>query len=200
MPIAVIGDYDPIWPAHAQQLLDQVCSALEGLNKSESFRYDHIGSTAVPGLAAKPIVDLQVRMPALPSLQELAALLACTDFVPARGARPDSPGVYRDTPRPGDEDSTGLHDKRLFHAPEQAAILHIRRTDSPFAEFVVVFRDWLRHHPDQARRYEQLKRGLAEQRANDHDYDDYTRAKSSFFDEIEPGMREWARRPAAGRA
>lgn len=194
MPTAVVRDYDPTWPVRAQQLLDQVCSALDGLAESECFRYDHIGSTAVPGLAAKPILDLQVRMPALPSLEKLGNLLASTDFEPAHGARPDSPGVYRDTPRPGDEDAAGLHDKRLFHAPERAAILHIRRTDSPFAEFVVTFRDWLRHHPDQAHRYERLKRDLAEQHVNDHDYDDYTRAKSAFFDEIEPHMRAWARR------
>lgn len=198
MSTAVLGDYDPTWPVRAQQLLDQVGSALDSLTESERFRYEHIGSTAVPGLAAKPIVDLQVRMPTLPSLEELATLLTSTNFVPAHGARPDSPGVYRDTPRPGDEDAAELHDKRLFHAPGQAAILHIRRTDSPFAEFVVMFRDWLRHHPHQARRYEQLKRGLAEQRATDHDYDDYTRAKSSFFDEIEPHMRAWARRYADG--
>lgn len=183
-----------MWPVRAQQLLDQVCSALDGLAESECFRYDHIGSTAVPGLAAKPILDLQVRMPALPSLEKLGNLLASTDFEPAHGSRPDSPGVYRDTPRPGDEDAAGLHDKRLFHAPERAAILHLRRTDSPFAEFVVAFRDWLRHHPDQAHRYERLKRDLAEQHVNDQDYDDYTRAKSAFFDEIEPHMRAWALR------
>lgn len=177
----------------AEQLLDQVRSALDGITGSESFCYEHIGSTAVPGLAAKPIVDLQVRMPSLPRADELAGLLAVTDFVPARGARSDSPGVHRDTPRPGDEAAVALHDKRLFHAPEQAAILHIRRIDSPFAEFVVVFRDWLRNHPGQARRYEQLKRALAEQHAGDRDYDHYTRAKSSFFDEIEPRMRAWAR-------
>ncbi|MGW1678200.1 GrpB family protein [Saccharopolyspora sp. NPDC002376] len=193
MPPAVVVDHDPAWPARAQQLLGGVRSAFASLTGAEHFVYEHIGSTAVPGLAAKPIVDLQVRMPSLPDLAELADVLAPTPFVPAHGARQDSPGVYRDTPRPGDRTDAALYEKRLFHAPTEAAILHIRRTDSPFAAFVVEFRDWLRHHPDQASRYEQIKRALAEHHADAPDYDDYTRAKSAFLNEIQPQMRDWAR-------
>lgn len=193
MPSAVIVDYDPAWPAQAQRLLDEVRTAFASLPDADHFVYEHIGSTAVPGLAAKPIVDLQVRMPSLPNLADLTDILAPTPFIPAHGARPDSPGVHRDAVRPGDNPDVALYKKRLFHAPAEAAILHIRRTDSPFAAFVVEFRDWLRHHPDQARRYEQIKRALAEQHADEPDYDDYTRAKSAFFNEIQPQMLNWAR-------
>jgi GrpB-like predicted nucleotidyltransferase (UPF0157 family) len=193
MPPAVIVDYDPAWPEQAHRLLNEVSSAFATLTDADQFMYEHIGSTAVPGLAAKPFVDLQVRMPALPSLTALAHILAPTPFAPEHGSRPDSPGVHRDTPQPGDHADAARYEKRLFTAPTHAAILHIRRTDSPFAEFVVNFRDWLRHHPDQALRYEQTKRTLAEQRAGDHDYDDYTRAKSAFFADIQPQMRNWVR-------
>ncbi len=192
VPTAVIVAYDPAWPVRAQQLLNEVRSVLVFLTEADHFAYEHIGSTAVPGLAAKPIVDLQVRMPSLPDLADLADILGRTPFVPAHGARPDSPGVHRDIPRPGDATDAALYEKRLFHAPSEAAILHIRRTDSPFAQFVVEFRDWLRHHPDQAGRYEQLKRTLATQHADDPDYDDYTRAKSTFLNKIQPQMRAWA--------
>lgn len=191
MPRAVIVDYDPAWPIRARQLLSTVRSAFA--SRAEEFGYEHIGSTAVPGLAAKPFVDLQVRMPTLPSMAELTDILAPTPFIPAQGARPDSPGVHRDIPRPGDPVDPPLYEKRLFHSPAEAAILHIRRADSPFAQFVVDFRDWLRQHPDQARRYEQLKRDLAERHAGDPDYDDYTRAKSAFLNEIQPRLRGWAR-------
>ncbi|SFP86322.1 dephospho-CoA kinase [Amycolatopsis arida] len=190
MPAAAIVDYNVDWPVRAERLLSKIGGAFGCLQGSDRFDYDHIGSTAVPGLAAKPIVDLQVRMPSLPSLADLAGLLAPTGFVPAPGARPDSPGVHHDTPRPGDRTDAVLYEKRLFHAPDQAAILHIRRIDSPFAAFVVHFRDWLRQHPDQAHRYELLKRTLAVKHAGDPDYDDYTRGKSSFFDEIDPRLRE----------
>lgn len=167
---------------------------LAPLADSDRFGYEHIGSTAVPGLAAKPIIDLQVRMPSLPALDQLAQLLASTGFVPAQGARPDSPGVYQDIPRPGDPTDAALYEKRLFHDPERAAILHIRRADSPFAQFVVLFRDWLRSNPEQADRYQQTKRRLAEQHAGDRDYDDYTRSKSAFFDQTNDEMHAWARR------
>ncbi|MFE3261931.1 GrpB family protein [Nocardia sp. NPDC059091] len=85
-----------------------------------------------------------------------------------------------------------MFDKRLFHCPAQAVILHMRRADSPFAEFVVLVRDWLHPHPDEAERYAIHKRTLAAQRAADPDYDDYARAKSASYTEIEPLERQWA--------
>ena len=197
MSAAVVVDYDPSWPDRAQQLLDEVRAALAPLDETDRFVHEHIGSTAVPGLAAKPIIDLQVRTPRLPPPDLLAQLLASTGFVPAQGARPDSPGVHRDIPRPGDPTDASLYEKRLFHDPERAAILHIRRADSPFAQFVVLFRDWLRCHPEQARRYAETKRRLARQFAGAEDYDDYTRAKSAFLDDTDHRMREWARRRAS---
>jgi dephospho-CoA kinase len=197
VPIAVVVDHDPSWPTRAQRLLDEVRAALIPLADSAHFVYEHIGSTAVPGLAAKPIIDLQVRMPSLPALDRLAELLTSTGFGPAKGARPDSPGVYRDNPRPGDPTDAALYEKRLFQAPERAVILHIRRTDSPFAQFVVLFRDWLRSNPEQAELYQQTKRRLAAQHAGDGDYDDYTRSKSAFFDRTDADMREWARTQAS---
>ncbi|HEX4725478.1 MAG TPA: GrpB family protein, partial [Pseudonocardiaceae bacterium] len=84
MPPATIVDHDPTWPTQARQLLNDAHSALEPLIGSDQFRYEHIGSTAVPGLAAKPILDLQIRMPTLPSLAQLTDLLAPTPFIPER--------------------------------------------------------------------------------------------------------------------
>jgi len=191
MTVAVVVDYEPSWPRRAQHLLGRVSAALARLDDSDRFEYEHIGSTAVPGLAAKPIIDLQVRMPNLPPLEQLAELLAGTGFIPAPGARQDSPGVYRDIPRPGDPTDAALYAKRLFHDPHGASILHIRRMDSPFAQFVVLFRDWLRHNPERANQYQQVKRRLAERHSGDGDYDDYTRSKTAFFDETNDDMRAW---------
>ncbi|MFD4672539.1 GrpB family protein [Lentzea sp. NPDC058450] len=190
MPSAVIVEYDPAWPIRAHALLDEVRAAFATLPGAERFAYEHIGSTSVPGLGAKPIVDLQVCLPDLPPSDDLAALLAPTPFIPAHGSRPDSPGVYRDARRPGDHDDA-VYEKRLFHVPD-SVILHVRRHDSPFARFVVDFRDWLRANPGQAARYEEIKRGLAGDHADAQDYDDYTRAKSAFFAEIGPELTRWA--------
>jgi GrpB-like predicted nucleotidyltransferase (UPF0157 family) len=193
VPNPVVVDYRPSWPDQAQQILGEIKAAFSSLTDSGRFIYDHIGSTAVPGLAAKPIIDLQVRMPSLPALDQLAELLSPTGFVPEQGARPDSPGVYRDTPRPGDPTDGALYEKRLFHDPIRAVVLHVRRADSPFADFVVTFRDWLRGNRDQANLYQRTKRRLAEVHAVDGDYDDYTRSKSAFFNETNDEMRAWAR-------
>lgn len=189
---AVIFEYDAGWPERAQRLLDEVAFAFSTLPDAGRCAFEHIGSTAVPGLAAKPFLDLQARVPRLPDTEELAGLLEPTCFEVADGSRPDSPGVYRDIPRPGDTTPAELYRKRLFHSPLHEAILHVRLAGSPFAAFVVEFRDWLRAHPAEARRYEELKRLVADRHAGDPDYDDYTRAKSTYFDEIQPRLRAWA--------
>lgn len=187
----IVVEYEASWQVTADQLLETLRSVLGGWDRSRVFLYEHIGSTAVPGLAAKPIVDLQVCMPDLPSMEELGLTLASAGFEPAAGARADSPGVYCDTPRRDGLD-LAAHAKRLLHLSNPPAILHVRRLDSPFAEFVVLLRDWLRANPDEADRYGAYKKMLAAEHSNDPDYDDYTRAKSTYFDDIEPRMRGWA--------
>ncbi|MFF5036918.1 GrpB family protein [Nocardia salmonicida] len=189
----MLVDYDPHWPVRAGRLLVEVRAALAGLDPDGVLVAEHIGSTAVPDLVAKPIVDLQVQLPVLAPLTVLSEVLAPTGFVSAFGARPDSPGVHHDIPRPGMPAEPSLYDKRLFHSPSEAAILHIRRLDSPFAEWVLLLRDWLCAHPAEAARYGAHKRILAERFGGDVDYDDYTRAKTLFFDEIEPDVRRWSR-------
>lgn len=157
---------------------------------------EHIGSTAVPGLAAKPILDLQVRVAELSADERMDAALASLGFARARGSRPDSPGVAFDIPRPGDPSERSLYAKQLFHRPPDAAgpeiILHVRLIASPFAAFVVTFRDWLTADPEHAARYEAVKRDLAALHADDADYDDYTLAKGAFLDEIQPELRVFA--------
>ena len=54
------------------------------------------------------------------------------------------------------------------------------------------FRDWLRAHPDARRRYELTKRELSKQNIGKPDYDDYTRAKTAFLDEVQPAFTAWA--------
>jgi dephospho-CoA kinase len=57
---------------------------------------------------------------------------------------------------------------------------------------VVAFRDWLTAHPAERQRYEELKRALAAQYAGDADYDDYTRGKTPYLDEVQPVVEEWS--------
>jgi dephospho-CoA kinase len=192
---AVLQPYDPTWPARATRLLTAVRAALAPLGVAEAF--EHIGSTAVPGLPAKAYVDLQVTMSEFPEPAVLDAALAPTGFEPAVGARPDSPGVHRDLPRGAEVVADDVWRKRLFvrdlDGPE-ASILHVRRSSSPWARYTVWFRDWLRAHPEARDRYAAFKAAAAAEHAGDPDFDDYTRAKTAFFDEVQDEFEAWGRR------
>ena len=189
---AALVDHDPRWLLRAGQVLDQIRVALDGLPGAAEAQFDHIGSTSVPGLAAKPFLDLQVRILPLPSDVDLSLRLEPIGFRRAHGSRPDSPGVHRDTPRGDARVPDEVWEKSLFFAAGESAILHVRRRDSPWGRYTVWFRDWLRAHPDARRRYEMTKRELSESNVCKADYDDYTRAKTDFFDEVQTVFTRWA--------
>jgi GrpB-like predicted nucleotidyltransferase (UPF0157 family) len=173
-------------------------TALADLPGAERAAFDHIGSTAVPGLAAKPFIDLQVRIEPLPSHEQLEPRLGPRGYARERGARSDSPGVSHDIPRPGDDAPDYVWEKRLYVSASESVILHIRHAESPWGLYTVWFRDWLRHSPEDLRRYEATKRQLAQANEGLSDYDDYTRAKTAFFDEVHPIVVDWARRRDTG--
>lgn len=191
---ALLTHYDQAWPIRAARHLAHIRAAMSVLVGADEAAFDHIGSTSVPGLAAKPYIDLQVRILPLPDHHKLTELLGPLGFERAHGARPDSPGVHRDSSTRGegvvpDE----VWEKRLYVARKDSAILHVRRADSPWGRYTVWFRDWLRAYPDQRERYEQTKRRLADANVGEDDYDDYTRAKTAFFDDVQQAFTHWAR-------
>ncbi|MGN8025847.1 GrpB family protein [Microbacterium sp. 22242] len=196
-----IVPYDPAWPSLAEAWLERIRRAVAAVTP-EPLRLDHIGSTAVPGLDAKGFLDLQLLMAELPDEAQMSTALASCGFRRARGSRPDSPGVDRDVPRPGT--SPAHHEKLLFfreepHPQNPGVILHVRRMDSSFADFVLCFRDWLRSDGSARADYAAHKRALAAEFAGADDYDDYTRAKSVFMDEAQRRMG-WPRPPRATAA
>lgn len=182
--------YDRDWPRAATRRLARLSSVFARLDGVRPCSGQHIGSTAVPGLVAKPIIDLQIQVASIPSATLLDAVLAPLGYLPATGARPDSPGVYADVPRGGEQVPETVWRKRLFTGPdpELPTILHIRQSASPFARRTVAFRDWLRANPGERDHYQQLKLDLARKYRDATDYDDYTRAKSAYFIEIEPKL------------
>lgn len=156
--------HDRSWARVAARHLRRVHAALEPLlPPGATMADDHIGSTAVPGLIAKPFVDLQVRLPALPPGARLDAALTRLGYLPEVGSRPDSPGVHRDIPRRSEDVPGSVWVKRLFvcPGPVRPVILHLRLAASPFGRYTVWFCDWLRAHPDDARRYGEIKTQLA---------------------------------------
>lgn len=183
----VLHPHDPRWAKRAEEQLCALHEALAPLVEDlDGCSFDHIGSTAVPGLAEKAVVDLQVRMPSLPDPEALDQALAPLGWEPALGSRADSPGVTHDLPAPDgsdDNEPDRVWRKWLFTTvdPARPGILHVRLAASPFGRRTVAFRDRLRAEPRLREAYEQLKRGLAAEHADAADYDDYTRGKTTFI-------------------
>lgn len=190
---AALVPHSSEWARIAREQLSLIRHLLSGIAGIESAVFEHIGSTAVPGLAAKPSIDLQIRILPLPSDESLSALLAPIGYAPELGSRPDSPGVYRDIPRGIETVSEDVWEKHLFTAQDVPAILHVRRSDSPWGLYAVWFRDWLRAHPNARQQYEDVKRTLSRENSGKLDYDDYTRAKTHFIDSVQSEFEAWAR-------
>ena len=192
----VLCPHDPRLPDAAQRRLGRIRDGLtsRGLDDGR-WTYDHIGSTAVPGLRAKPFIDLQLGVVPVPEEgSPVDGVLAAAGFVPALGARPDSLGVQRDEVRVPGPAPAEAYRKRLYvrYDPGQPAILHVRRLGAPWWSYTVQFRDWLRANPAGRRAYEEMKQRAADAHASDGDFDDYTRAKTAFFNRVQADYEQIA--------
>jgi GrpB-like predicted nucleotidyltransferase (UPF0157 family) len=135
---------------------------------TRALRIEHVGSTAVPGLAAKPVVDIQVSVQSLEPPEEFQTALAPLGYRFVSNG--DFDLEYPWFAKPGEWPST--HHVHLCVAGGEQEARHL------------AFRDWLRRNPDQARRYEALKRRLAGEHegASLGSVVDYSLAKSEFVE------------------
>jgi GrpB-like predicted nucleotidyltransferase (UPF0157 family) len=155
-----IRDYDCAWPRLFQELAARVLTALG----SSALRAEHVGSTAVTGLAARPIIDLDVVVAAQGDLPEVIRRLGTLGYV-----------HQGDLGIPGREAFRGTSAEprhHLYACVEGAAELtrHLR------------FRDALRTDSDLRDRYAELKRSLAALHGNDRSA--YTNAKHAFIEGV----------------
>ena len=176
-----IAPPDPTWPAQADRLVARITDALD----DRAPRIEHIGSTSVPGLAAKDVIDLQVGVASLADADDAVFVADLTQrgFVRV-------PGVRDDTPHPGEGDHP-VWAKR-FHAsmdPGRAANVHVREIGSLGWVFALQFRDWLRTDPEARERYASLKRSLA---AGVPSTEEYAEAKEPWLAEAYPLVVDWA--------
>lgn len=140
MPESVsAAPYDPEWPRQFAELAARIRTALGPL----ALRIDHVGSTAIPGLAARPIIDVQVSVQSFDNINAIEWGM-------------NSIGLHY---RPENPDKT----QRCFRETpgERRARVHVRRAGSFQEEFTLLFRDYLRRHPADARAYEENKQALA---------------------------------------
>jgi dephospho-CoA kinase len=178
----VLSPPNPSWPVQAERLLARIRRA-----SPEVLGADHIGSTSVPGLPAKDVIDLQITVSSLEAADRIAPALGEAGF-PLREAS------ARDTPKPPHLDPAGW--QKRFHCnadPGRAANVHIRVLGSPGWRYALLFRDWLRANPDAVKMYADMKQELAEAHAGDHRTLAYAEAKEPWFTEVAwPLMDAWA--------
>ncbi|MEU9808480.1 dephospho-CoA kinase [Mycobacterium sp. NPDC050853] len=177
----VLAPADPSWPTQAQRAINRIAVACG----SKALRIDHVGSTAVPGLDAKDVIDIQVTVESLEVADALADPLADIGLPPIAGITTDDP---HDT-------ETAKWGKRIHAAadPGRAALVHVRVDGWPGQRFALIFRDWLR--ADQQARAEYLSVKQAAEHAAaavDGDPAAYVDAKEPWFARAYPRALAWA--------
>jgi GrpB-like predicted nucleotidyltransferase (UPF0157 family) len=163
-PVDIV-DYDPQWPATFEHLRDQLWDAHGGL----ALGIEHVGSTAVAGLAAKPSIAIDV------VIRSRGDLPAITGRLRPLGYQP--------------EGDLGVPDREAFTTPLGAPPhhLYVCPADSAALAHHLAFRDFLRTHQTTARAYGQLKRSLARQFRTDRAA--YTEAKTQFIEQVLNSVR-----------
>jgi GrpB-like predicted nucleotidyltransferase (UPF0157 family) len=158
-----VEEYDPEWSVLFENERQRILNALG----SHIVRIEHIGSTAVVGLGAKPIIDMMI------ALKTLSDADRCIDPLERIG--------YQYVP----EHETATPERRYFHKGnppgEQHYHIHMVEISSDFWMRHLLFRDYLRMHPEVAQQYYRLKRRLAAEYGSDRD--GYTQPKTAFIED-----------------
>lgn len=158
----VIVDYDPEWPRHFEAERKRIMEAL--CNPDAAMA--HMGSTAVPGLGAKPIIDMMLGVGGKEEadrVQKALEMIGYTDVTP----EPDNTEWFY---------CLGYGTRELYHH------LHLVVEGSRHWRRQLAFRDYLRAHPDTAKEYHELKGRLADDYADDRR--GYTEAKTDFITNV----------------
>lgn len=136
--LVYLAEYDPEWP----QLFEREAARVRAALGERALLLEHVGSTSIPGIAAKPRIDM---------LLAVANSANEADYVPTMEAA----GYILHIREPE------WHQHRLFKGPGIDINLHVFSSGDSEIERMLLFRDWLRSHPADLQLYEQTKRELA---------------------------------------
>jgi GrpB-like predicted nucleotidyltransferase (UPF0157 family) len=177
----VIVPYNSQWPGEFQSIAGELRSLLGVI----ASRIDHIGSTSIPGLAAKDRIDVQI------SVQSSVDFEAVRQRLEAAGYSMSASAGHDHIPPWGPFEDAEW-EKRFFRPPNQKrpTNLHLRVEGRANQKYALLFRDYLRTHPLVADCYAAAKRRLAEYHGNDRDA--YCDIKDPICDIIAIGAQSWA--------
>lgn len=161
--LVTIAEYDSQWPVMYEEEKERILSVIG----HTVVAIEHVGSTSVPGLGAKPIIDIMV------AVRRLADAAACVEPLQSLG--------YEYVP----EHEVVMPERRFFRKGLRGAgthHLHMVEQTSEFWERHLLFRDYLRAHPKVAQQYYALKKELAARYGSDRS--SYTDAKTPFIESV----------------
>lgn len=166
----IVTPYDEQWPILFQELGQGMRSVLGEV----ALRIDHIGSTSVPNLDAKPIIDIQISVASLEPLGTYKIPLEKIGLI-YHGGNPDLT-------------------KRYFRekAGERRTHIHVRKAGSWSEQFAILFRDYLRSHPTECELYANEKYKLMDKYQNERDK--YVEGKDPIIYEIIKRANDWSQR------
>lgn len=175
----MIARYDPSWPAQAERALARIRMVVG----ERAIRVDHIGSTAVPGLPAKDIVDLQLTVSTLDTADELADALSDAGFPRAEGDWFDDA-----------TDGVSSWPKRFHFGgdPRRPVNLHVRSQETPAWRIALLFPAWLRANPGERDAYAEVKKVLAAKYSGDGTVERYADEKYKWVNAAFARAEAWA--------
>jgi len=172
--------YDTSWPEAFIGVAQPLRTALGEL----ALRIDHIGSTSVPGLAAKDVIDVQVTVKDFSSAPQLLSALGSLGYTLIPHITSDHlPPLYQ-----GPETDW---EKLMFRPPanQRPTHLHVRALGRPNQRYPLLFRDYLRAHPVASAAYAQIKTSLSQWHPDDVDF--YYDIKDPLCDIVIDAAEDW---------
>jgi dephospho-CoA kinase len=175
----LVVPYDDSWLVQAERLLARIRLAAG----ERAVRVDHIGSTSVPGLPAKDILDLQLTVSTLDEADAVSDALSDAGFVRAAGEWWDDP-----------QDDSAAWPKRFHYGadPGRPVNLHVRSQETPAWRLALLFAEWLRQNPAERDAYADVKRKLADAHAGDGTVEAYTAEKQIWVNAAFDRAETWA--------
>jgi GrpB-like predicted nucleotidyltransferase (UPF0157 family) len=167
----IVMPHNPDW----SRQFERASQAVQGIMAANLIAVHHVGSTAIPGIYAKPIIDMLAEVADMPPVDDQAPRLAAIGY--------EAMGEY------------GIPGRRYFRKHDAAGIrthhLHVFQAGSVEVLRHLAFRDYLIAHPEAAQAYSQLKQRLAA--AHPTDIEAYMDGKDGFIQTMEQKALEWQR-------